>query len=193
MLRLLTITSNIALLMQSTHLEKDSNDSRLHVFPMRVAPLHVNLLQLDRSNVLRLDNFLIAFIVRVLNRFTHTCLDASVLLNCLTGQELAGPPDQKICQNCLIASTCQTFTWPLVAFIGTNSCLISQGIWIELKSSIGCLAFHNCFECWNVQFALNPTKLDLINIACLMASGAYPAQILFLRQVAQQTEPTLYV
>ena len=92
MLRLLTITSNIALLMQSTHLEKDSNDSRLHVFPMRVAPLHVNLLQLDRSNVLRLDNFLIAFIVRVLNRFTHTCLDASVLLNCLTGQVLAGPP-----------------------------------------------------------------------------------------------------
>ena len=155
--------------MQSPHLEKDFDDSCLHVFPMHLVPSSVNLSQPDRSNVSRLKKFWLPSLSDCSTGCIHAGLDSSVLLNCLTGQVLAGPPGQKICQYRLIASTCQTFTWSLVASIGTNVCLVSRGVWIELKSSIGYLAFHNYFECWNVQFVPDPTKLGLIKIACLMA------------------------
>jgi hypothetical protein len=75
---------------------------------------------------------------------------------------------------------------------------ISQGIWIELKSSIICLAFCNCFECRSVLyvwFAPEPTKFGLISVACLMASRSTSHTVPVLKTNKwhnRQSPPYLY-
>ena len=166
--------------MQSLHLEKDCDDSCLHVFHMHLAPLSINLLQPDRSNVSRLKTFWLPSLSDCSTGCIHAGLDASVLLDWPSACRPSRPKDLSIPSDSidipdLYLTTC-CFHWHKCM-----PCIPRRLDWVEEQHWLPCISqllwMLKCTVCtwshqaWPYQDCLSH------------GVEAYPAQFPFLRQV----------